>query len=104
MVPTGVGAFARRGGTGDLCAEIAPMNSSPLPSTETASPGDLALRTRPCPRCSQCGADGVPLYQSLQDRLGDAIGTWSLARCPDPECGLVWQDPMPLEADIGKAY
>ena len=33
-----------------------------------------------------------------------AWGSWSLKRCVNPGCGLVWLDPMPLPEDIGKAY
>lgn len=44
------------------------------------------------------------LYESLSDRLFGAPGTWSLRRCPNPKCGMVWLDPMPLEEDICKAY
>jgi 2-polyprenyl-3-methyl-5-hydroxy-6-metoxy-1,4-benzoquinol methylase len=36
--------------------------------------------------------------------LFDAPGEWSLKRCTNPECGLLWLDPQPIEEDIGKAY
>jgi len=62
------------------------------------------IRTRPCPDCYICGIKGQPLYQDLQDRLFGAPGRWDLKKCPNPECGLVWMDPMPIEEDIGKAY
>lgn len=62
------------------------------------------IRTRPCPDCYLCGAQGKPLYQGLKDRLFGASGEWNLKKCPNPECGLVWLDPMPLEEDISKAY
>jgi len=65
---------------------------------------DNEIRTRSCPECYLCGAKGELLYQGLRDRLFGAPGTWDLKRCPDPECGLVWLDPMPIEEDIGKAY
>jgi len=44
------------------------------------------------------------LYEGMRDRLFGAPGEWNLRRCPNPDCGLLWLDPMPLEADIGKAY
>lgn len=44
------------------------------------------------------------MYDGLRDRLFGAPGAWSLRRCADPACRLLWLDPMPLEADIGKAY
>ncbi len=62
------------------------------------------IRTRPCPDCYLCGAQGKPLYQSLKDRLFGSPGEWNLKKCPNPECGLVWLDPMPLLEDISKAY
>lgn len=65
---------------------------------------DNEIRTRPCPECYLCGAKGQLVYQGLQDRLFGAPGTWDLKRCPGPDCGLVWLDPMPIEEHIGKAY
>lgn len=62
------------------------------------------IRTRPNPDCHICGAQGEPLYQRLRDRLFGAPGEWDLKKCKNPQCGLVWLDPMPIEADIGKAY
>jgi hypothetical protein len=58
----------------------------------------------PCPNCYLCGTGGEPLYEGLKDRLFNAPGEWNLKRCPNPECGLLWLDPMPLEEDIGMAY
>ena len=65
---------------------------------------DDEIRTRPCPECSLCGAQGGLLYQGLQDRLFGSSGEWNFKKCLNPECGLVWLDPMPLEEDIGRAY
>lgn len=62
------------------------------------------LRTRPAPGCGVCGATGETLYEGLQDRLFGAPGSWRMARCPDPACGLLWLDPAPLPADLGLAY
>lgn len=62
------------------------------------------IRTRPCPQCYLCGSEGEPLYRSLEDRLFGSEGEWTLKECFNPECGLVWLDPMPLQEDIGKAY
>jgi len=36
--------------------------------------------------------------------LYGAPGKWSIRRCSNPECGLLWLDPQPLAEDIGKAY
>lgn len=40
----------------------------------------------------------------MRDRLFGAPATWSLSKCQNPGCGLVWLDPMPVEEDTGKAY
>ncbi len=77
------------------------MSSQPAALLDGA---ENEIRSRPCPDCFICGASGLPLYDGLTDRLFDAPGVWNLKRCPDPMCGLLWLDPMPLEEDIGKAY
>jgi SAM-dependent methyltransferase len=76
-------------------------------STQLAARTDFdrdQIRSRPCPNCLLCGRAGTPLYDGLSDRLYDAPGIWNLKRCANHECGLVWLDPMPLEADIVNAY
>ncbi len=62
------------------------------------------IRTRPCPKCYVCDCDGEPLYRGLEDRLFGSQGEWTLKKCLNPDCGLVWLDPMPFEKDISKAY
>ena len=62
------------------------------------------LRKSPQPECYLCGARGRRLHENLEDRLFGVPGFWDLKKCPDPGCGLVWLDPMPVEEDIGKAY
>lgn len=62
------------------------------------------IRTEPCPDCYLCGAKGELLYENLKDRLFGAPGEWTQKKCPAPDCGLVWLDPMPVEEDIWKAY
>ncbi len=44
------------------------------------------------------------LYERLTDLTYDAPGEWNLRRCGNPDCGLVWLDPAPLEEEIYKAY
>lgn len=44
------------------------------------------------------------LYEDLYDQLFAASGTWRLKRCANPECGLLWLDPMPSAEDLSKAY
>jgi SAM-dependent methyltransferase len=65
---------------------------------------DMTIRSRPQSACINCGGPGVPLYADLDDRLFGASGTWSLRRCGNSACGLLWLDPMPVEEDIHKAY
>jgi 2-polyprenyl-3-methyl-5-hydroxy-6-metoxy-1,4-benzoquinol methylase len=62
------------------------------------------MRTRPAPDCRACGAPGKTLYADLRDRLFGAPGSWRMARCPTPECGMLWLDPTPLPEDLGLAY
>lgn len=65
---------------------------------------DDEIRTRPCTECYVCGSRGKMLYQGMKDRIFGAPGEWNLKKCLNPECGLMWLDPMPIEEDIGKAY
>jgi SAM-dependent methyltransferase len=44
------------------------------------------------------------LYSGMRDRLFDVPGTWTLRKCPNPDCGLVWLDPCPVVDDIPKLY
>lgn len=60
------------------------------------------LRVQSAPHCPLCGEDGAVLYANLRDRLFDAPGVWSLRRCT--ACDIVWLDPRPVLADVGKLY
>jgi SAM-dependent methyltransferase len=62
------------------------------------------MRSDPRPACAVCGAPGKSLYNDLQDRLFNAPGTWTLARCSNESCRTLWLDPMPLADDLGEAY
>ncbi len=66
--------------------------------------GANSIRTSPIPDCYVCGLPGRPLYSGWQDNLFGVPGKWNLSQCPDPDCGLIWPDPMPIKEDIGKAY
>ncbi|MGB7414051.1 MAG: class I SAM-dependent methyltransferase [Thermosynechococcaceae cyanobacterium] len=65
---------------------------------------DKQIRTNDCPDCYLCQAKGNLLYQNLRDRIFNALGNWNLKQCSNPDCGLVWLDPMPFASEIGKAY
>lgn len=68
------------------------------------SDNDFEIKTRACPLCSLCGAQGKELYGGMGDRLFDAPGVWNIKKCLNSACGLLWLDPMPVEEDIDKAY
>ncbi len=56
------------------------------------------------PACYLCGGHGEILYRDIEDRLFGEPGRWTFKQCPNPDCGLIWLDPMPTRDEIGKAY
>jgi 2-polyprenyl-3-methyl-5-hydroxy-6-metoxy-1,4-benzoquinol methylase len=54
--------------------------------------------------CCLCGTEGKLLYSDLRDRFFDAPGEWDFKKCCNPECELVWLDPIPTEADLHRVY
>ena len=64
------------------------------------------MRARPRLACILCGTPGDVLHTGLIDRLSasPSPGVWSIRRCVDPRCGLLWLDPAPLEQELYKAY
>ncbi|MFZ2950549.1 MAG: class I SAM-dependent methyltransferase, partial [Desulfuromonadaceae bacterium] len=62
------------------------------------------IRTEPKPDCMLCGQQGEVLYNGLRDRLFGVPGEWTLNKCPNAECGLVWLDPAPRKDELWKAY
>lgn len=64
----------------------------------------MTIRATRKDRCAVCGSAGVPLFTGMKDRLYDAPGEWSLARCTNARCGLLWLDPMPVTEDLHIAY
>ncbi len=65
---------------------------------------ETGIRASSQSSCFLCGSGGLFVYERLTDRLFDAPGMWGFRRCKNPDCGLVWLDPMPLEEDLSKAY
>jgi SAM-dependent methyltransferase len=65
---------------------------------------DDLIRVEACPDCVVCGAPGISIYKGLTDRFYGAAGRWNLLRCSGSRCAMLWLNPMPLEADIWKAY
>ncbi|MGA8940217.1 MAG: class I SAM-dependent methyltransferase, partial [Acidobacteriaceae bacterium] len=47
---------------------------------------------------------GDILYRDLTDAVFYAPGKWSMKMCPNPVCGLLWLDPMPVAEDLPAAY
>ncbi|MEK6697996.1 MAG: class I SAM-dependent methyltransferase [Nitrospirota bacterium] len=65
---------------------------------------DSKIRTRPCPNCYLCGIPGEVLYEKVKDCIFGTPGEWSLKKCSNHDCGLIWLDPVPIKEDLGKAY
>lgn len=63
-----------------------------------------SISTKPILYCIVCSEKGEMLYSGLIDNLFGAPGTWSLRKCTNRKCGLLWLDPMPSEGEIIKAY
>lgn len=62
------------------------------------------MRATARPNCHVCGSRGEPLYRGLSDTMFSAAGNWSLSRCSNGDCGLLWLDPMPIAEDLPAAY
>jgi len=65
---------------------------------------NVICRTRPVTDCGLCGQPGQRLYEGVTDKLCGVPGTWNFRICGNLNCGLLWLDPMPIEADIVNAY
>lgn len=62
------------------------------------------IQTRHCPVCPVCGSLGSLLYRELTDMIFHAPGIWDMRKCNSLDCGTLWLDPMPAEADLAKLY
>jgi 2-polyprenyl-3-methyl-5-hydroxy-6-metoxy-1,4-benzoquinol methylase len=62
------------------------------------------IRVRKCPYCYLCGKDGTVAYAGLEDKLFGVSGRWDFKICSNKACRLMWLDPMPVPADLSKAY
>lgn len=62
------------------------------------------IHTRRQPSCHVCGSAGEVLYEGLKDRLFGVPGEWTLRRCLDENCGLLWLDPMPVNDALPGFY
>ncbi len=64
----------------------------------------MEVRTVPCPLCPLCGNKGKVLHPNMQDRMSAIQGNWPIRQCANPDCGLCWLDPSPVESDIARFY
>lgn len=63
-----------------------------------------AIRTKAVSNCICCHSEGTYLYRNLKDRLFGVNGVWHFKKCNNKQCGLIWQDPMPVEEDLHILY
>jgi len=73
-----------------------------MPTATARSIGDI--RVEPHPICALCSSSGDLLYFGLVDHQYGIPGKWSLRKCRNQTCGLVWQDPMIVAEDLSLAY
>lgn len=89
-------------GSRDLAREPMLLDAVILPAVTLA--GGPFIRVRASTSCNVCGSAGEVLYAGLDDVLFGAPGEWTIKRCINQACGLLWLDPQPVEEDIGMAY
>jgi 2-polyprenyl-3-methyl-5-hydroxy-6-metoxy-1,4-benzoquinol methylase len=89
-------------GSRDLAREPMLLDAVILPAVTLA--GGPSIRVRASTSCNVCGSAGEVLYAGLDDVLFGAPGEWTIKRCTNRACGLLWLDPQPVEEDIGMAY
>ena len=77
--------------------------SDVMPSAP-ASAAFSALRTEPRPACVLCGSAGRVLHDNVPDHYFGVPGSWTLRRCGNAACALIWQDPMVVAEDLVRAY
>ena len=65
---------------------------------------DNKIRTRRSLRCCLCGTEGEQLYVGLADVLLGVPLRWTMKRCGNHECRLLWLDPTPVVEDIPRLY
>jgi len=63
-----------------------------------------SIASRAQEHCAICGSTGDLLYRDLGDRLFGAPGLWNISACRNDACRMLWLNPQPLPAEIGKAY
>ncbi len=56
------------------------------------------------PRCPLCQTTGQILYENLVDGLYEVPGKWSVMRCENEACEVLWLHPRPIEHDSALLY
>lgn len=54
--------------------------------------------------CVLCNSYGTCLYDHLTDMTFESDKEWSLYRCSNRDCRLIWLEPMPVPDDTMQAY
>jgi 2-polyprenyl-3-methyl-5-hydroxy-6-metoxy-1,4-benzoquinol methylase len=62
------------------------------------------ITTMQVPYCPVCGDCGLVRYSNVLDLLFGAEGSWSISKCKNNSCGILWLNPRPIREDIYKAY
>ena len=81
-----------------------PVRFRPKPQAAPLGLELVHMRSQPNPHCDLCGGNGAKVYQNQRNRLFKAPDEWTLKRCLNSSCGLLWLDPMPLPDDLHLAY
>lgn len=72
--------------------------------TDTPAQSIGGIRVEARPACIICDGGGELLYEALIDHQYGVPGKWSLRKCRNKTCGLIWQDPMILKEDLPRVY
>lgn len=62
------------------------------------------ITTTAKPACDLCGSPGTLVRDGVPDPDGMIPGAWSFRQCGNPQCGVYWLDPAPIEDELWKAY
>ncbi len=54
--------------------------------------------------CTLCGHGGKWIYKNLKDHLFRSPALGSYCKCVNPDCALIWLEPMPEASDVARAY
>jgi|TARA_B110000240_G_C13451305_1_gene432622 2-polyprenyl-3-methyl-5-hydroxy-6-metoxy-1,4-benzoquinol methylase len=63
-----------------------------------------SIGTHALPACPLCGCEGTSVHTEMFDRMFKAPGKWSMSKCDNSSCGLLWLNPMPNDDELWKIY